>query len=283
MAPRFVRTLAGFAPSGTRRAVAGAIVDLKSLPARLADPARRREPWSWVHNVGNGDFQAIGAMLLANLKDHAGLKPDDRVLDIGCGNGRVAAQLASYLKDAGGYLGFDISRAGIAACRRQFAGHPHMAFAHLDVWNGEYNARGKIAELDTVFPAADASIDLAFATSVFTHMRMPAVRRYLAETARVLKPGGRVAFTAFALEPGREDSADFAFKPFDETSAAVDRRYPERAIAHWRTPLEAAVAESGLKVEKFWRGYWRGPHEYDGGQDLYLAIKPLGAGTNPPG
>ena len=64
MAPRFVRKLASFAPSGAQRAIAGALVDLKSLPARLSDPARRNEPWSWVHNVGNGDFQAIGAMLL---------------------------------------------------------------------------------------------------------------------------------------------------------------------------------------------------------------------------
>ena len=73
MAPRFVRTLAGFAPSGTRRAIAGAIVDLKSLPARLTDPARRNEPWSWVHNVGNGDFQAIGVMLLAKPHQKADL------------------------------------------------------------------------------------------------------------------------------------------------------------------------------------------------------------------
>jgi len=64
--------------SSPRRAVAGALVDLKSLPARLSDPARRAEPWSFVHNVGNGDFQAIGAMLLRNLQDHAGLRPQDR-------------------------------------------------------------------------------------------------------------------------------------------------------------------------------------------------------------
>jgi SAM-dependent methyltransferase len=273
MASRFVRTLAGFAPSGARRAIAGALVDLKSLPARLSDPARRNEPWSWVHNVGNGDFQAIGAMLLENLTDHAGLKADDRVLDIGCGNGRVAAQLSPILKDGGGYLGFDISRAGIAACRRQFEGQPLMAFAHLDVWNGEYNAKGRIAELDTVFPAADASIDLAFATSVFTHMRMPGVRRYLAEANRVLKPGGRFAFTVFALEPGREASDDFPFARFDETSGAVDRRYPERAIAHRREALETVVAEAGLTVATFRRGYWHEPYDYNGGQDFYLVVK----------
>jgi SAM-dependent methyltransferase len=274
MAPRFLRTLATLAPSGARRAVAGAIVDLKSLPARINDPARRAEPWSFVHNVGNGDFQAIGAMLLRNLEDHAGLKPDDQVLDIGCGNGRVAAQLAPILRDAGGYAGFDISRRGIQACRRQFAREPHMRFQHLDVWNGEYNAKGRVAEQDTVFPAPDRSVDLAFATSVFTHMRMPAVRRYLAEAARVLRPGGRLAFTAFALEPGREASDAFAFQPFDATSSVVDFRFPERAIGHRREALEQAVGEAGLKVSQFRRGYWTPIGEYDGGQDLFVVVKP---------
>lgn len=274
MAGPILRKLAAFAPPGARRAVAGAIVDLKSLRARLSDPARRAEPWSFVHNVGNGDFQAIGAMLLRNLQDHADLRPQDRVLDIGCGNGRVAAQLSPILGGHGSYIGFDISRRGIQACRRLFAGQRHMAFQHLDVWNGEYNATGKVAEIDAVFPAPVASIDLAFATSVFTHMKMAPVKRYLAETARVLRPGGRLAFTAFALEPGREASAEFPFQPLDATSAAVNLRYPERATAHRRDALEAAVAEAGLKVTKILRGYWAPGHQYDGGQDLFVAVKP---------
>jgi SAM-dependent methyltransferase len=277
MAPRLIRRLAGAAPPAVRRALAGALLDLKSLPARLADPARRAEPWAFVHNVGDGDFVAVGAQLLRNLKDHAGLVPTDRVLDIGCGNGRVAEQLAPFLRDGGSYIGFDISKPAIQACRRRFRGQPRMAFEHLDVWNGEYNATGKVAELDMVFPAPDAAVDLAFATSVFTHMRMPAVRRYLAESARVLRPGGRLAFTAFALEPGRRGSEIFDFQPFDETSLVIDARYPERAIGHWREALEAAVAEAGLTLAGAWNGAWNGawapPAAYDGGQDLYVVVK----------
>lgn len=273
MASRLLRKIGGYAPPGLRRAAAGVLLDVQSLPARLTDPARRAEPWAFLHNVGDGDFQAVGAQLLRSLRDHAGLAPRDQVLDIGCGNGRVAEQLAPFLRDGGGYVGFDISRHGVGACRRRFARAPHLRFEHLDVWNGEYNAQGRVAELDTVFPAADGSIDLAFATSVFTHMRMAGVRRYLAESARVLRPGGRLAFTAFALEPGRETSAMFEFQPFEEASAVIDQRYPERAIGHRREVLEAAVAEAGLKVTALLRGAWAPPAEYDGGQDLFVAIR----------
>lgn len=273
MAPRFVRKLASFAPPAVRRALAGALTDFRSLPARLADPARRAEPWAFVHNVGDGDFVAVGAQLLRNLQDHAGLTPSDQVLDIGCGNGRVAEQLGPFLKDGGGYVGFDISRSGVQACRRRFAGQPHMRFEHLDVWNGEYNATGRVAELDTVFPAADGSIDLAFATSVFTHMRLAGVRRYMGEAARVLKPGGRIAFTCFALTPDRKRSEVFDFKPFEAASAIIDARSPERAIGHRREALEAALAEAGLAVVGFHRGHWAQPADYDGGQDMFVAVK----------
>jgi SAM-dependent methyltransferase len=274
MAPRFLRKLIAVAPPGVRRRLAGALLDFKSLPARLADPQRRAEPWAFVHNVGDGDFVAVGAQLVRHLTDHGGLKPSDRVMDIGCGNGRVAEQLSPLLAAGGGtYVGFDLSPAGIRACRHRFAGQPNMAFEHLDVWNGEYNDTGKLAEADVVFPAADASVDLAFATSVFTHMRMPGMRRYLAEAARVLKPGGRLAFTAFALTPERQTSEVFAFRPFDETSMIIDPRSPERAIGHQRPAIEAVVAAAGLKLISSHNGLWAPPSTYDGGQDLFVAVK----------
>lgn len=273
MAPRILRRLIAVAPPGLRRTLAGALLDVKSLPARLADPKRRAEPWAFVHNVGDGDFVAVGAQLVRHLQDHAALQPSDRVLDIGCGNGRVAEQLSPLLAQGGRYVGFDLSPAGVRACRRRFAGQPHMVFEHLDVWNGEYNAHGRLKEDEVVFPAADRSVDLAFATSVFTHMRMPGMRRYLAEAARVLKPGGRLAFTAFALTPERQASQVFAFQPFDETSMIIDPRSPERAIGHQRPAIEAAVAEAGLTLTKSHNGLWAQPADYDGGQDLFVAVK----------
>ena len=149
-----------------------------------------------------------------------------------------------------------------------------MRFEHIDVWNGEYNTAGRIAELDTVFPVASGTIDLAFATSVFTHMRMGGLHRYLAETARVLKPAGRLAFTAFALESHRQSSDTFDFQPFRRHfNGKIDQRYPERAIGHWRPALEAAVSEAGMRIVGAFNGAWAPPATYEGGQDLFVVAK----------
>jgi SAM-dependent methyltransferase len=82
-------------PPGLRRAG-------KKLPGRLRDPTRRSDPWQVLHNVGGGDFRAIGDDLLGVLVAHARLRPDDRVLDIGCGAGRIARPLAAHLSPTGG-------------------------------------------------------------------------------------------------------------------------------------------------------------------------------------
>jgi hypothetical protein len=38
--------------------------------------------------------------------------------------------------------------------------------------------------------------------------------------------------------------------------------------------LEQAVSEAGLSVAAFLRGYWAPVGEYDGGQDLFVVMKP---------
>ncbi len=53
--------------------------------------------------VGDGDYRAIGAEFLRHVVEIGGLAPDARVLDVGCGIGRLAVPLTQYL-DQSGYL-----------------------------------------------------------------------------------------------------------------------------------------------------------------------------------
>ncbi|NQE62295.1 class I SAM-dependent methyltransferase [Caulobacter sp. RHG1] len=268
-------------PPVLRRTASGAYLDLKSLPDRIRDPSRWREPWQVVHNVGGGDFEKAGQQNLGFLIEHAGLTPAMCVLDIGCGTGRMAAPLLDYLEPGAGYVGFDVSRAAVSACRKRFgARRDDFRFIHVDVRNGEYRAAGAIEETALAFPANDGEIDVALATSVFSHMRLESIRHYLDETCRVLKPGGRFMFTAFALTADRvaaiaEGQAALAFQPWEGGAMVVDPRSPERAIAHPLEALEAAVREAGFSLPAgaiF--GGWLPPTQYAGGQDLFVALKP---------
>ena len=281
--PRFsgLRRAIGYLPPPVRRAAAGLWLDLSSLPERLRDPTRRGDPWQSLHNIGPGDFQSSGANLMEELIAYAGLRPCDRVLDIGCGVGRVTLPLAGFLDASGGYVGFDISRRAVEACRKRFAAsRPDFAFVWLDARNGDYNAGGAIPETEARFPCDDASIDLAFAASVFSHLRMETIGRYLIEAARVLKPGGRFLFTAYALTPARREAVErhetrLALLAWGETSMVMDPRSPERAIGHDAEALTAAIEAAGLRLLAPWRaGDWAPDAELGGWQDIWVVEKP---------
>ncbi|WP_297514557.1 class I SAM-dependent methyltransferase [uncultured Caulobacter sp.] len=282
-----LKSAASLLPPAVRRAASGAVLDLASLPERLRDPDRRDEPWQTLHNVGGGDFAAAGRHNLDLLTRYAGLTPSSRVLDIGCGAGRMAAPLVYVLGANGGYVGFDVSRAAIRACRQRLGrARPDFRFVHADVRNREYRASGAVAETAFVFPTADGEIDIAMATSVFSHMRLDSIAHYLREAARSLKPGGRFLFTAFALteervariEAGR---SPMRFKPWKDGAWVVDPRSPERAIAHPLSALKAATAAAGLDLPNGVAfGCWLPPSAYSGGQDLFIAVKPP-AGSRP--
>src|SRR5262249_46340342 len=61
-----------------------------------------------------GEFRAVGDEFFAYFVDLGRLRPTDRVLDVGCGIGRMAVPLTRYLTAAGRYDGFDITARSIA-------------------------------------------------------------------------------------------------------------------------------------------------------------------------
>lgn len=254
-------------PSPLRRAWQS----LRLRAADAGDRARgRRDPLippRRLDFVGDSDFAATGEEFLGHFRALAGLRPSDRVLDVGCGIGRMARVLAGELRPPGSYDGFDIVAAAIAWCDRRYA-RPGVAsvpfrFHHADLHHPVYNPAGSGAAERFRFPYDDGSFDLVIATSVFTHLLDPAAGRYLSETARVLAPGGRMLSTWFVLDPASppEPAASaWTFRAHTEHAARVgDFAAPEAAVAYELTWLREAISRHGLSIrEPVHLGSWRG-------------------------
>jgi len=250
--------------------------DLKDLPVRLRDP--RPRPWRVVHNVGGGDFYGGGTRLFLQVRAAARLNPSHHVLDIGCGAGRLAIPMCAFLDEAGAYTGFDIARSGLAFAARVSKGRCAIRFVHAGLANREYGRNGSDASRYR-FPADDASLDLAVATSLFTHVEPQVAAAYLAEAGRVLKPGGRLFLTAFIVDEAAAaalagGAARLALKPCGDAAFAADPRHPERAIgfdaAHFAAWCEAAGLHPAQALQP---GDWREPVPRSDFQDILVLEK----------
>ena len=255
-------------------------LDLRDKVSGRADPL---VPPRRLHFVGHAesDFAATGDEFLEHFTALGRLTRSDRVLDVGCGIGRMARPLAGFLDGAtGSYDGFDVNAEGIAWCRERYAGHPRFAFAVADLFNSRYNPVGTQSAQEFTFPYADASFDFTLATSVFTHLREGEADRYLAESARTLVPGGRLFATWFLLDAGSRAAigAGRAALPFlapEQRIAVVSEAVPEEAIAFDREWLAEAAARHGLAVDAVHEGTWRGQTDPAGPsfQDIVVATK----------
>jgi SAM-dependent methyltransferase len=230
-----------------------------------ADRLRSRDPLippSTLHSVGLGNFRSVGDDLLRLLVDMGQLRPDDRVLDVGCGTGRVARPLTSYLT-LGTYDGLDIVGRSIGWCRRAYRHLPCFRFHHADLFNRAYNPAGAVPAAEYRFPFEDASFDFVLLTSVFTHMLARDTQHYLREIARLLAPGGRVFATAFLLDDRSRSAigagrADFRFGNEREACYVERTDIPEAAVAYDRGTLAGMIEAAGLAVVRSEPGSWCG-------------------------
>lgn len=213
--------------------------------------------------IGSGDFKKIGEHYLDMFKTYGGLQPDYRVLDIGCGIGRIAVPLTNYLNNDGSYEGFDIVKRGINWCKKHIsAHHPNFRFLHIDLKNDLYNTATNETAQHFRFPYADNDFDLVVLTSVFTHMMPDDVANYMHQISRVLKPGGRCIATFFLLNTASSEymtgNAAFRFSYDHGDYSLMDSRVKEANIAYKEAYTQDLIRMAGLDIEKTLYGYWSG-------------------------
>lgn len=229
--------------------------------------------------VGAGDFCEVGQEFLRHFIDLAQLKPDEAVLDVGCGVGRMALALTQYLNADARYEGFDIVQKGIEWSQTNISRrHNNFHFTFADVFNANYNPRGKTRTCQYSFPYSDGSFDFVFLTSVFTHMFPDDLEHYLSEIARVTKKGGRCLITFFLLNAESLDLINQKKSSQDFTYVAhryrtIDLTNPERAIAFDESFVRTLFSRYGFDLQTVRYGSWCGRETYLSYQDIVVATK----------
>ncbi|GAB4369230.1 MAG: hypothetical protein Kow0042_10840 [Calditrichia bacterium] len=197
------------------------------------------------------------------LIKYAGMNSNSRVLDVGCGYGRLPLGIINRLGEIALYQGVDVDRNAIQWCKKYIErNHPNYKFLKIDVKNPRYNPKGKLNSSAFRFPFDDDSFDIIFLFSVFSHMVIEDIQKYLIEFNRLLSPKGKIFLTAFV----EENVPDMSINP--EGYRREKWKGPLHCVRYNKNYLEAAFSESGFVIERF--DYEKEKHGQSG---YYLKLK----------
>jgi SAM-dependent methyltransferase len=223
-------------------------LDLKRTYGHWVKLWRLRRPFNKdraMQQAVGGEYEAIGKLEFQLLMQY-GLKEDDYVVDIGCGSGRLAKPLATYLK--GKYLGTDIVP-DFVDYAANLLNRPNWRFEVVD---------------DFVVPEADDSVDFVCFFSVLTHLLHEQSYVYLQEAQRVLKTGGKIIFSFLDFRIPSH------WNVFEKTAAPSILTRPLNVFIS-RDAIDAWAAHLGLRVAAIHDGdkpFIRLPHPitYESGE-----------------
>ncbi len=166
----------------------------------------------------------------------ARMQPGDAVLDVGCGTGTLAMEVARRVGTAGRVAGVDPGTEQIALARAK------AARRHVPI---EFQI-GVIEQI----PFPDQTFDVVLSTLMMHHLPAGLKRQGLAEIARVLKPGGRLVIADFKRKKERQGQAarfHAGGSSIQELAAIVsDTGFSQVETEEMRLPRFSAFPGAGL-------------------------------------
>jgi sterol 24-C-methyltransferase len=189
------------------------------------------------------------------MADKLDIGPGKKVLDVGCGRGRIAHHTATYTGAKVVGLNIDDSQVRLA---REYARHTGMA-DQLDFVQGNYNKP---------LPFEDETFDALYHVQALTYAED--LVKLFKEMNRILKPGAKMSFLDWFALPGYKPEDPHHKKLLKEVKAligAVRTPYPEEYASALKEAgfvvlaSEEASADGGhqwplvMKADKFFMGF----------------------------
>lgn len=166
----------------------------------------------------------------ARTRAALGVRPGERGLDVGCGPGFLACELAREVGPGGGIVAIDSSADMLAAARAR--AEREGVTDRIDFIAGD------AAKLD----APSGSFD--FVTAVQIYLYVAAIERALAEAARVLRPGGRAVIVDTDW-----DSCVWLTGDRERHRRVMAARERDFADAHLPPRLPKLLRQAGFRLE----------------------------------
>src|SRR5258707_14582849 len=157
----------------------------------VLDEGWRYDLAEWFHDTFS--FRGKWRQVRQRTGTLAQLQPGEQVLDVGCGTGTLAIEVARRVGTTGRVAGVDPGTQQIARARAK------AARRNVPV---EFQI-GVIEQL----PFPDQTFDVVFSTLMMHHLPAPLKRQGLVEIARVLKPGGHLVIADFTHKQDRQGQA----------------------------------------------------------------------------
>lgn len=228
------------------------------------------EPPVELQYVGGAPW-ITGDNTLEHIMKIAPIQDDARVLDVGCGNGRIAAAMQRKGLSIHSYNGMDIVKSGIDWCDDNLR-RPGYFFVWMNWYNSMYNPGGREGLLP--FPYCPEAFDYMIVNSVFTHMLPENVEHYLKQMWIMAKKGCIVYVTFFLWDTGvaanqRAGKSAHNF-PYNYGYYHTLRSHlgKEGMVSYDKNWIYAKLNEIGWRIRDGWRGCWSDTKQVKGDQEF---------------